>query len=297
MSTIEGLAPNGTLHPLQEAFWAKHGSAVRVLHAGHDPRRQSCSSTSTRNPTAEQIRQGIEGNLCRCTGYQNIVRAVREAAARREVPDDRYTCSARESGGVRIRASSPAPPRTRTTSCCPAWCTRRCFEARTLTRGSKASTRPQPRPRPASLTCSLARTPQARCKPVPCAWLVPNSDLKVAAYSAIAKDTVRYVGDSVAVVVAENRYQAQDALDLIEVDYEALRRWSIPSARLRRARPSSTPTSLAIKRFTGRSLAVTSTPRSRRQRSSCSERIVQQRLIPTAMEPRGGRGAISSSDW
>src|SRR5947207_8378158 len=56
----------------------------------------------------------------------------------------------------------------------------------------------------------------------PCAWLVPNSNLKVAPYPCIAKDIVRYVGDIVAAVVAENPYQATDALDLIEVDYEPL---------------------------------------------------------------------------
>jgi aerobic carbon-monoxide dehydrogenase large subunit len=105
---------------------------------------------------------------------------------------------------------------------------------------------------PGVLEVFTAADTEGALKPVPCAWLVPNSDLKVAAYSAIAKDTVRYVGDCVAVVVAENRYQAQDA-------------------RLRQARPSSTPTFLAIKRFTGRSLAVTSTPRSRRRRSSCAK--------------------------
>ena len=56
----------------------------------------------------------------------------------------------------------------------------------------------------------------------PCAWLVPNSNLKVAAYPSIAKDIVRYVGDIVAAVVAETPYQATDALDLIQVDYEPL---------------------------------------------------------------------------
>src|SRR5262249_7751744 len=59
-------------------------------------------------------------------------------------------------------------------------------------------------------------------KPLPCAWLVPGCDIKVAAYSPMASEVVRYVGDAVAVVVATNRYQAQDALDLIEVDYEPL---------------------------------------------------------------------------
>ena len=57
---------------------------------------------------------------------------------------------------------------------------------------------------------------------IPCAWLIPNSDLKTPAHPAIAKDKVRYVGDAVAVVVAETRYQAEDALEHIAVDYEPL---------------------------------------------------------------------------
>src|SRR4029453_9751473 len=56
--------------------------------------------------------------------------------------------------------------------------------------------------------------------PVPCAWLVPNSDLKVAPYPCIAKEVVHYAGEIVATVVAEDAYQATDALDLIDVEYE-----------------------------------------------------------------------------
>src|SRR5712671_6630248 len=58
--------------------------------------------------------------------------------------------------------------------------------------------------------------------PAPCAWLLPNAELKVAAYPCIAIDVVRYVGDIVAVVVAETPYQAYDALELINVEYEPL---------------------------------------------------------------------------
>ena len=68
-------------------------------------------------------------------------------------------------------------------------------------------------------------------QPVPCAWLLPNADLKVAAYPAIAKDTVRYVGDIVATVVAETASQAYDALELIEVDYEPLPSVTSPLTR------------------------------------------------------------------
>jgi carbon-monoxide dehydrogenase small subunit len=80
ITTIEGLATNGKLHVMQEAFWAKHG-----LQCGFCTPGMILSSVALLaahpKPTDEQIRHGLEGNLCRCTGYQNIVRAVREAAA------------------------------------------------------------------------------------------------------------------------------------------------------------------------------------------------------------------------
>jgi aerobic carbon-monoxide dehydrogenase small subunit len=81
VTTIEGLSPpNGPLHPLQEAFWTKHGlqcgfCTPGMIFAAHELLRRNPQ------PTADEIRHGLEGNLCRCTGYQNIVRAVQEAAA------------------------------------------------------------------------------------------------------------------------------------------------------------------------------------------------------------------------
>ena len=80
VTTIEGLATDGALHPLQEAFWNKHGlqcgfCTPGMILASHELLRRNST------PTDEQIRAGLEGNMCRCTGYTNIVRAVRDAAA------------------------------------------------------------------------------------------------------------------------------------------------------------------------------------------------------------------------
>ncbi|HEU5140366.1 MAG TPA: molybdopterin cofactor-binding domain-containing protein, partial [Bacillales bacterium] len=61
-----------------------------------------------------------------------------------------------------------------------------------------------------------------KMEPIPTAWLPPDSDMKTPAHPALAVDTVRYVGDGVALVVADDRYSARDALDLIEVEYEEL---------------------------------------------------------------------------
>ncbi|HTI15637.1 MAG TPA: (2Fe-2S)-binding protein [Dictyobacter sp.] len=82
VTTIEGLAPEeGSLHPLQEAFWEQHGLQCGFCTPGmimasyqllkHNP-----------NPSEAEIRKGLEGNICRCTGYQNIVRAVQDASQR-----------------------------------------------------------------------------------------------------------------------------------------------------------------------------------------------------------------------
>jgi carbon-monoxide dehydrogenase small subunit len=80
VTTIEGLAPDGTLHPLQEAFWKTHGLQCGFCTPGMILASRELLRR-TPNPSDEEIRHGLEGNLCRCTGYQNIVRAVREAAA------------------------------------------------------------------------------------------------------------------------------------------------------------------------------------------------------------------------
>ena len=77
--TVEGLAEGGALHPLQQAFWDQHGLQCGFCTPGmmltayallkHNP-----------NPSEADIREGLAGNLCRCTGYQNIVKAVQQAA-------------------------------------------------------------------------------------------------------------------------------------------------------------------------------------------------------------------------
>lgn len=79
LTTVEGLSTNGELHPVQEGFWEKHGLQCGFCTPGM--LMSACELLKHQpDPTEAQIRQGIEGNLCRCTGYQNIVDAVRYAA-------------------------------------------------------------------------------------------------------------------------------------------------------------------------------------------------------------------------
>ncbi|MFN8520590.1 MAG: (2Fe-2S)-binding protein [Chloroflexota bacterium] len=86
VTTIEGLAPDGGLHPLQQSFWEQHGLQCGFCTPGmimcaadllaHDP-----------DPDEATVRHAIEGNMCRCTGYHNIVKAVMAAAATARTED------------------------------------------------------------------------------------------------------------------------------------------------------------------------------------------------------------------
>ena len=80
VTTIEGLATDGALHPLQDAFWAKHGLQCGYCTPGMIMAAADLLQRNP-NPSDEEIRHGLEGNLCRCTGYHNIVEAVKTAAA------------------------------------------------------------------------------------------------------------------------------------------------------------------------------------------------------------------------
>jgi aerobic carbon-monoxide dehydrogenase small subunit len=80
VTTIEGIGTREDLHPMQEAFWTQHGLQCGFCTPGMI---MSAIDLIGRNPdpTDEEIRAGIEGNICRCTGYENIVKAVTVAAA------------------------------------------------------------------------------------------------------------------------------------------------------------------------------------------------------------------------
>ena len=81
VTTIEGIAKNGKLHPLQEGFWEEHG-----LQCGYCTPGMIMSAVNllqdNPHPTEQEIREGIVGNFCRCTGYQHIVNAIQHAAGK-----------------------------------------------------------------------------------------------------------------------------------------------------------------------------------------------------------------------
>jgi carbon-monoxide dehydrogenase small subunit len=88
--TIEGLADNGKLHPIQEAFRAHHGLQCGFCTPGMIMAAKQLLERYP-NPTAEQIKQQLDGNICRCTGYHNIIKAIAAAALTMANPSQNLT--------------------------------------------------------------------------------------------------------------------------------------------------------------------------------------------------------------
>ena len=80
VTTVEGLARDGKLHPLQEGFWEEHGLQCGYCTPGMIMAAADLLERNP-NPTEDQVREGLAGNLCRCTGYDKIITAVMEVAA------------------------------------------------------------------------------------------------------------------------------------------------------------------------------------------------------------------------
>ncbi len=86
ITTIEGLAKNGTLHPVQEGFWEEHGLQCGFCTPGMILAGAALLDASP-NPSEQEIRRAIAGNLCRCTGYQHIVNSIQSAAKKMKRSD------------------------------------------------------------------------------------------------------------------------------------------------------------------------------------------------------------------
>ena len=150
VTTIEGIgSPDGELSPVQAAFRDCHGLQCGFCTPGFVV-TVTAFLRDRPNPTDDEIREALSGNLCRCTGYQGIVAAVHQAAATKRARRDRAPpparpgTSARASTVSRTRACSPAPASSSTTSRCRECCTRASCAARSHAPRSAAST---PRPR------------------------------------------------------------------------------------------------------------------------------------------------------
>jgi carbon-monoxide dehydrogenase small subunit len=104
ITTIEGIGTAERLHPVQQAFWEKHGLQCGFCTPGMIMTAIDLLSANP-DPSDEQIRHGIEGNMCRCTGYQNIVAAVRSAAEAMRAAEAAPTGATRQ---VARQAAQPA---------------------------------------------------------------------------------------------------------------------------------------------------------------------------------------------
>ncbi len=93
VKTIEGMADGGTLHPLQQAFWDQHGLQCGFCTPGMIMQAAWLLGENDA-PTEHEIREGISGNLCRCTGYVNIVKAIQQAASEMAAAAETQTAGA-----------------------------------------------------------------------------------------------------------------------------------------------------------------------------------------------------------
>jgi carbon-monoxide dehydrogenase large subunit len=125
-----------------------------------------------------------------------------------------------------------------------------------------------------------------KVNPIPCAWNVPNCDIKLPAHPMLATDRVRYVGDGVALVIGESRAAVRDAVDLVDVDYEPLKPVVDPEAATKPGAPqlhADVPSNIAFTWVVSGGDAAAAFDSAE---AKVSLRLVQQRLLPTAMEPR-----------
>lgn len=125
-----------------------------------------------------------------------------------------------------------------------------------------------------------------KVNPIPCAWLIPDSDLKVPPFTALATDKVRFTGDGVAIVLAQDPYVARDALDLIDVDYEPLPVVTNQEQAMAPGAPQlydEVPGNLA---FHWKFANGDPDGALRDAEVVLRQRFIQQRLVPNAMEPR-----------
>ena len=230
LKTVEGLARGDALHPLQKAFQDRHALQCGFCTPGLLMTALAFLE-ETPAPTEDEVRKAISGNICRCTGYQPIVEAVLQAAQAGTLPRSSVT---RPNAGVRVMARPYIGASIR-----------RREDVRLMT-GSASFVDDVKLSR--MLHAAILRSPEAHARIVSIQTaqaqaipgvvriftaedlagfdtLVPMRMYKIPGLErylqpALAQDSVRYVGEPVAVAIAESRYLAEDVLDLIDVEYD-----------------------------------------------------------------------------
>ena len=205
---------------MQAAFREHHGAAMRLLHAGHGDERARPGADATRTRPRSEIREGLEGNLCRCTGYHNIVKAIVAGAAadarrgaagesgRRQRSDDDAIGDRRSrppQGGLPL----PHRPRQLHRRHQPAGSALRLYPAlaRTPTRRSTRIDTAAAAAAPGVVAVFTGADLAADgIGGLPCGWLIHSKDgspMEEPPHPVLAHGKVRHVGDPVAVVIAE----------------------------------------------------------------------------------------------
>ena len=291
--TIEGLATDGEFHPVQQAFHEQHGLQCGYCTAGMVLASVSFLEENP-NPTERDVRLGLEGNLCRCTGYHNIVKAVLAAAA---------AGGAGVRGDCRHRARAVLGQRTLRKEDPPLLTGEARFVNDLFVPGARAhAPRPQRgRARQDRRHRHLARHDDARCDRRD-HGRGPGRRLRRAAALRVARDReheasrslaargdeVRFVGDGVAIVLAESARQAEDAAEAVVVEYEELP--VVLDLEDAAADTNLVHADLGTNRSYTWALIPDPDAVDRAFASAAhtvKERYLQQRLIPMAMEPRG----------
>ena len=230
VTTVEGLAGPSELHPIQEGFKDEHGLQCGFCTPGMMLAAKALLDENP-DPTEDEVRWALSGNLCRCTGYQNIVKSVLWAAKKlqssarlsetgaiivtRHSTRSRSAGSARAASASRTTASSAAGATTSTTSCC------RGMLHMEILRSPLAHAR-------------ISRSTPARPGTIPGVRLVLTGEMMATrnlawmptlsydTQAVLATDKVRFQGQEVACVIADDPYIAKDACEAIVVEYEPL---------------------------------------------------------------------------
>ena len=311
ITTIEGLAKDGELHPMQAAFRECHGLQCGFCTPGMV---MSAVQLLADNPkaTEEEIREALEGNICRCTGYHNIVKSIQFCQSGKTADDGLK--EQRHGRHERTRRSEQSPI---------GQSVRRREDRRFLTGAGQYTDdvvlhgqtygvflrSPHAHARIRSIDLAAAKAApgvvaiftgadlaEAKVGGLPCGWLIHSKDgtpMKEPPHPVLAQGKVRHVGDQVALVVAETLLQAKDAAELIDVDYEELPAVIDISAAPTRSAPRCTttcPNNVCYDWGHGDKAAVDAAFAKAAHVTKLD--FVNNRLIPNAIEPRAANAAL-----
>ena len=332
--TIEGLAAaDGPLHPMQEAFRENHGLQCGYCTPGMIMTAVDIVRRKGNDLDDRTIREELEGNICRCTGYHNIVKAIaagaramrgggatsegrrieRRDTAEKGIAGGQFHVSGSElpegntmSGtgiGAAVRRKEDQPlhhrhgPLHRRHHPARPGCSPISSVRRTRTPRSRRSTPGAAAKMPGVAgVFTGAQFAEDKLGNLICGWTVLSKDgspMKMAPHAALAAGKANYVGDAVAVVLADTLAQAKDAAEKVVVDYEELPAVVDPAKAAAKGAPlihESAPNNTIYNWHLGDADATNAALRNAKHVTKLE--FVNNRLVPNAMEPRAALGGL-----